>query len=145
PKKEPFFRLNRMRMSNAIVYLFCLMFIASIPGGVAFFLSDHPADVPPTLFVLQFVFFYYVFFSFFGLLSLSVLALITLWLSKGLQRKLTYRQLWKMSAYAITLPLLLYTLAESLNVNNGFILSFLFLLSLGLVSRLITVFPKRSA
>ncbi|HET7658258.1 MAG TPA: hypothetical protein VFK37_08175, partial [Bacillales bacterium] len=83
PKKEPFFRLNRMRMSNAIVYLFCLMFIASIPGGMAFFSSDHPTDVSPTLFVLQFFFFYYVFFVFIGLLGLSALALLALWLSRG--------------------------------------------------------------
>jgi hypothetical protein len=146
PKKDAMFRLNRMKMGNTIGYLFILMFIVSVPGGVKFVLTSHPelgGDIPLTLFVLQFFVFYYLLSVFLGFLAISALALACIWIRISLQRKLTYRQLWKMSAYATTLPLLLYTLALSLNINSWWVPALLFLLSLSILFRMIVIFPKR--
>ncbi|HEX6923583.1 MAG TPA: DUF1189 family protein [Bacillales bacterium] len=145
PKKEALFRLNRMKMSTVMVYLFILMFIASVPGGVKFVLTDHSTNVPPTLFVLQFFFFYYLLFAFIGLMGLSILALVGLWISKSLRRKLTYRQLWKMSVFSVTIPVFLYTLAESIWPDNGFILIIFFGLALAILTKMIGVFPRRQS
>ncbi|HET7579805.1 MAG TPA: DUF1189 family protein [Bacillales bacterium] len=146
PKKDAMFRLNRMGMGGTIGYLFMLLFIVAIPSGVHFALSDHPGfenRIPPTLFVLQFFVFDYLLFVVGGLIVISVLAAVCLLLSKTVMRKLSYRQLWKISAYATTIPFLLYTLAQSLNWNSPLIPLLLFFLALVILVRMIFIFPRR--
>lgn len=146
PKRDAMFRLNRMGMGGTVSYLFILVFITCVPKGINTGLSGQSEfgnPVSPTLFILQFFVFYYLLFAFIMLIGLSILAAIGFGISKAIQRKLTYRQLWKMSAYAVTGPLLIYTLAESLAIDTGLIQTLLFLLTIALLFQMIRTFPKR--
>lgn len=140
------FRLNRMGMGTTVGYVFILMLIASIPPGISFALSNNAeitTNISPTVFVLQFIVFYDFIFALMGLIIISILAAICAGISQALHRKLTYRQLWKMSAYAATLPALLFTLAESLNISSWIVPTVLFLFALYILLRMILIFPRR--
>jgi hypothetical protein len=148
PQKEAMFRLNRMTMGKTVAYLFVFMMAVSITGAVQFSVSPHPSlagEIPPTLFILQFVSYKYAVCVFVGFVGISLLAWIGHSVGKSFQRKLSYRQIWKISAYAATLPLLLFTLAQALNLQYGAVQWFLFLLALAIVIRLILHFPKRQS
>lgn len=141
------FRLNRIGMGTTVGYIFIIMLIASIPPGIAFALSNNSEitnDISPTVFVLQFTVFYYFIFALMGLIIISILATICTGMAQAFHRKLTYRQLWKMSAYAATLPALLFTLAESLDISSWIVPTVLFLFALFILLRMILIFPRRN-
>lgn len=146
PKKDAMFRLNRIGMGTTVGYIFILMLIATIPPGIDYALTNHAQitnEISPTVFVLQFFVFYYFIFALLGLIIISLLAAIGTGISWAFHRKLTYRQLWKMSAYATTLPALLFTLAESLKMNYWIIPAVLAILTLVILFRMILIFPRR--
>lgn len=147
PNKKALFRLNRIGMKMIVTYVFILMLIAASPPLTTFIFTGRlPAenDIPPTLFILQFFFFYYLLVVFIGFLGISAIAYIGLWLRKWLQRKLAYQQLWKMSAFAATVPLLLYTLAETLAINHWTVVITFLIVWLAIITKMITAFPRRN-
>lgn len=147
PGKRAMFQLNRMKMGGTLLYLFILLFIVTIPGGVRFILSSDSGighNVPPTLFVLQYIVFDYLLFVFTGLCTISFVAAICLGISGFMQRKMAYRHLWKLAAYATTVPFLLYAIAIIFNVHSPIIPIVLLLLTLAILTRMISIFPKLS-
>lgn len=143
PKKEAMFALNRTKMGGTLAYLFILFFVISVPEGVRFVLSNNQT-LPLTLMVLQFIIFGYFLFLFVGMCFISIMAGICMGISVVLKRKLVYRHLWKLAAYAATLPLILYGVATSFSLLSSLIPLGLFLLSLVMLIRMISIFPKRN-
>lgn len=66
----------------------------------------------------------YIFSSGVTFAEISVLALFGLLIRNLMRRKLKYGQLWRMSAYSVTLPTLFFTFMEAIktNVQGGFLL-----------------------
>ncbi|HET7628451.1 MAG TPA: DUF1189 family protein [Bacillales bacterium] len=148
PQKQAMFRLNRVRMGKTIAYFFLLMILVSLPEAVRFILAPHPEldeEIPLTLFILQFSVYYYLLFVFVGLLAVSVSAGFGKLFSTAAQRKLTYQQIWKVTAFALTGPLLLFTCAQSFGWQSSLLLLLLFLLTLSIVFRIILHFPRKQS
>ncbi|WP_349407835.1 DUF1189 domain-containing protein [Pseudalkalibacillus sp. SCS-8] len=58
----------------------------------------------------------YIFMTALKFIGVTVLALIGLIVKNIMKRNLSYRQLWILSAYAVTLPTIFFALLESLNI-----------------------------
>jgi hypothetical protein len=143
PQKMARFRFQRMK--KAISYVFILMFIASIPGAMDVIFSDRSqTEIPIVVFILMYFLIYYLLFSFLGFLSVTVLAAAGIWFSHilGRKQKLPYNQLWIMSAYAITMPALLYTLAATLQMNGFPVFIIISSVAAVILLRLIIFVPK---
>lgn len=136
-------KLRFQQMKKTITYVFAMMFIASIPGVVPYFTPFQAGEAEPVSIVVSIVV-YYVFFSFLGFLSVSMLAGIGLLIRNLTHRKgkLPYNQLWIMSAYAITVPVFVFTVAAFLHKNGTFFFPFLILLTTGILLRMIIAVPK---
>src|SRR5699024_3943559 len=125
-------------------YIFIWMLIASIPPGVNYALTTKDQDMSVTMFMLQFFVFYYAIFALMGSHAISVLAAISLAIGKWLRRKLAYQQLWKMTVFAATIPMMLFTLAEGFHMTHWLVLVILIVLILTILIRMILIFPKQN-
>jgi Protein of unknown function (DUF1189) len=69
----------------------------------------------------------YIFAAGIRFIEISLLALAGLLIKKALAKKLEYRQLWRMSAYSITLPTIFFTIMSALQttVQNGAIINWI--------------------
>lgn len=146
PKREAVFALNRIGMDIVVIYMFLLLAIASIPGLVEQILSNsNNADSQlHTFFLLIFFFIFYyliIVVIVFGLLS--IIAYMGTLIAKGIGRKLQFGLMWKMTAFATTIPLLAFTILSFfiplttlfILISSGFMLY--------LLIRIILIYPKR--
>lgn len=145
PQKNAVFTLNRIRMDTTVFYLFILLAIASLPELVNQILADDTAGFNVNIFFLliYFFIFYYLMLVFIVFAILSIIAYISLIISRGLKRKLHYSILWKMSAFATTVPFILYTI-----ISFFYSLSYLFLTLATIyiffmIVKIILIYPKR--
>jgi hypothetical protein len=67
----------------------------------------------------------YIFSSGVKFIEISILAIIGLILKNATHRNLPYRQLWRLSAYSVTLPTIFFTIMEAFQtqVPNGFLIN----------------------
>ncbi len=144
PKKEAVFALNRIGMDVVVVYMFLLLAFASIPGLVEQIISNQDGSQLHTLFLLIFFFIFYyliIVIIVFGLLSL--LAYIGTLIAKALSRKLQFGLLWKMTAFATTIPLLAFTILSFFLPLTVLFLSIASAFILFILIRIILIYPKR--
>jgi Protein of unknown function (DUF1189) len=82
-------------------------------------MQDFAASINGVLPIIFIVIYMAMYILFSGLLfsGVSVLSGIGLSVSKVINKNLTYRHLWVMSCYSITLPMILLTFAFIVNVN----------------------------
>ncbi len=69
----------------------------------------------PILFVIM-----YIFQTGFKFIGITVLALIGIMIAKSLARKLTFKHLWVMSAYAVTIPTIFFALVNAIGIMIPF-------------------------
>lgn len=145
PQKQAFFQLNRMNMGTTIGYAFSWLFIAIIPSGIRFFLqqSELPTNGSPTMLALQFFIIYYALFSFLGLIVISITAVIGHGITKLLHRKLRYQQLWKMTVFALTIPMMIFIVIEIFLPNYKIITLPFIVFTLTLLALMARHLPKR--
>jgi|SRR5690625_973496 len=145
PQKKAAFTLNRVSMDIVVVYLFILLFIVSIPAFIEQIKNAHLMNVHVELFflVIYFFIFYYLPLTVivFGLISL--VAYIGKWFTKVMQRKLHYSILWKMTAFSLTIPFLLYTIIALFFSISDKLLWLGLLYALVMLIKIITIYPKR--
>lgn len=112
PKKKAAFALNRIGMDIAVLYLFLLLIIASIPALIEQLISIDTLSVTihPFFWAIYFFIFYYLMFTTIIFIAISIIAYIGLLIAKMLGRKLRYNIMWKMVAFATTLPFIFFTL-----------------------------------
>ena len=108
PNKQALFALNRVPMRDTLVYLFCLFFVLFLPYTITNMIEVYQNAISKSQLVLQVILFYPFFMMFLVIISISFLAVFALILRYLLGRKLAYQQLWKMTAYAILWPFVLY-------------------------------------
>lgn len=144
PKKEAMFHLNRKGITNTIGYLFILLLLLFLPDMITsiLYLETNVTEISRGMYVAQFLVFYPLLIIFLILVGVSILAGGALLMRKALSRKLTYQQLWKLTAYASTLPLILSVLLKYLTVPDGVsALIFIFIFTYYMY-RMITIYPK---
>ncbi|QAS52591.1 DUF1189 family protein [Halobacillus litoralis] len=144
PKKEAMFHLNRKGITNTILYLFLLLLILFMPDMIAtvIHMESNLTEVSRGRYIIQFLVFYPLLIVFLILVGVSVLAGGGLLMRKALGRKLAYQQLWKLTAYATTLPLILSVILKYLTVPDG--ISALIFISIFafFMYRMIVVYPR---
>ncbi|MCA1012489.1 DUF1189 family protein [Halobacillus halophilus] len=147
PKKEAMFRLNRKGITSTIVYLFILMTVLFLPDmiGTIIRLDSNLTEVSRGLYLVQVFVFYPMLIIFLILVGVSALAGAALLMTNQLDRKLTYQQLWKMTAYAATVPLVLSILLKNTPVPNGLSALIFFSLFIYIMFRMIIIYPKKKA
>ncbi|MGI8316318.1 DUF1189 family protein [Halobacillus mangrovi] len=144
PKREAMFRLNRKGMTNTIVYLFILLAVLFLPDMIRTIrnLDTNLTEVSRGQYLVQVIVFYPMFILFLILIGVSMLAGVALLMRKALGRKLTYQQLWKLTAYAATLPLILTVVLKNIAIPDGVSAILFFLLFSFLMYRMITIYPR---
>ncbi|WP_347861649.1 DUF1189 family protein [Salimicrobium sp. PL1-032A] len=145
PKKDALFQLNRKGMTDTIGYLFVLLLVLFIPSmynAVTTF-EQELQEVSRGLYIAQALVFYPLLIIFLIIAGVSLLAGGGLFLSKVLKRKLNYQQLWKMTAYALTLPLTFSTVSTYIGVAESVTVLLFFVPISFLLYKMIMVYPKR--
>jgi hypothetical protein len=145
PKKSAVFRLNRISMRNTLVYMFFLIFLALLPDFVIEMFSSISSSQNSGIevFILQLIVLYPLFCIFLGIVVISLSASIATAIKSLLKRKLAYQQLWKMTVYALTVPLIIYFIISWLNYNHWSIYLLLFVLHYSIMTKMILVYPRR--
>lgn len=145
PKKEAMFRLNRVGMDIAVIYMFILLAIISIPALIERLTTTEGlgADINIIFKLIYFFMFYYLPMSLIIFISLSVVAYIGRGITYVLKRKLRFSILWKMVAFTTTVPFLLYTILALLFPISDTYLLLAIIYSLLLLIKMITIYPKR--
>lgn len=145
PNKEAMFRLNRIGMDVALIYMFILLAIACIPELIDRLTatSGFGAELNIIFQLIYFFMFYYLPLTIIALISLSLIAYIGKGIASLMQRKLRFPTLWKLSAFTTTLPLLLYTIIKFIIDVNDIFLFIVFIYAVGSLIKMISIYPKR--
>ncbi len=145
PKRQSAFALNRIGMDITVIYLFILIGLASLPElfNQVFLNETSAAHLQIFFLIIYFFIFYYLILVVLVFINLSLIAYIGTLIARLGKRKLRYSIMWKMSAFATTLPLLLFSI-----VSFFYPLSPLFLLVSALyiffiLIKVIFIYPKR--
>ncbi|HLR75059.1 MAG TPA: DUF1189 family protein [Virgibacillus sp.] len=141
PKKEAVFQLNRVKTMHFLCYIFLLHVLIALPNGIRLIKASFSRGEfgKESLLIL---FIYPLFIVLFGLLGISILASIGLFLRRIAKRKLVYQLLWKMTVYALTYPVLLYVIFDVLHYTSWLTNLILFSVFLVIFTRMILVYPK---
>ncbi len=145
PKKKAVFRLNRISMRNTLVYLFLVLFLALSPNFILSALSNKELleGNGLDLFLLQLIVLYPMVCIFLGIVVISLLAGGGMLLKGLFKRKLAYQQLWKMSVFALTIPLILFFIISFLELRHWMLYIGLLVLFYLYITFMIMVYPKR--
>lgn len=145
PSKKAVRRLNQIGMDFTVFYMFLLLLIASIPSFLEqlFGSTGTNFEISFFFFILYFFMFFYLPFVLIIFGMLSLLAYIAVLLTKVLKRRLRFAILWKLIAYATTIPLLLYTAIALFYDFSIIYLGLTSIYSLTIVIIIILSFPRR--
>ena len=141
PKKRIIFQLNRVKTKDFFMYIVGLHLLIALPNGIRMVTDsvNQGAFINEFLLIL---FLYPIFIIMFGITSISVFASLGLPIVMMAKRKLTYQLLWKMTVYALTHSIALYTLFDMLGAMNWIVSLFLFILFLLILFKMILAYPK---
>lgn len=145
PKKNALFRLNRVSMRNVLVYILLLsllLVVANMISGINNSAGNRNG-AQESMYLLQLIVVYPFFIIFLMITGISLLAAMSFLIKRLLARKLSYVYLWKMTAFALTVPLFIYMVLDSINVDDGFIQLISFLYFLFIMVRIILVYPRK--
>ncbi|MFZ3577693.1 hypothetical protein [Virgibacillus sp. DJP39] len=145
PNKKAVFQLNRIGMDVTVVYMFIIMAIVAVPALLdRITASNDPGSEIGVFFLLIYFFmFYYLPLTIIVFVVLSGVAYFFSWVAKGLNRKMLFPLLWKMSAYTTTIPFLIYAAIALLFSIDDSMLWLFFIYSLFILLKIVFVYPKR--
>lgn len=141
PKRQAVFTLNRIGMDIVVIYMFIILFISSIPTYI------NQLEVNERLSTFFFSMFFFIFHYLpvviIVFVTLSIIAWILLLLTKLVKRRLRFSILWKMTASATTIPLILFTIVSLFyELSTGYLmLSIVFIFLI--VTKIIFIYPRR--
>ncbi|RPF55448.1 DUF1189 family protein [Aquisalibacillus elongatus] len=143
PHKQALFRLNRMNMRDTLVYINLLFFILFLPDAVNFVLNiiDANGSIPDVVYI-QVIFLYPALTIFITTISVTGLSGIAYLMRTWLSRKLAFHQLWKMTAFALTVPIIVYLMFKLINQDSLILVSLA--IWLWFIYKMITVYPKKA-
>lgn len=145
PKKKALFKLNRVGMDIVVIYLFILLLLVSIPSFIQQVTGTNGFIHDLNIFfqIIYFFIFYYLPMNLIVFSFLSLVAYIGLGITKIMNRKLRFSILWKMSAFSITLPFIIYTIVAMFIPISNIFLWLAILYTFILLSKMISIYPKR--
>lgn len=146
PKRKAVFALNRIGMDIVVVYMFIFLAIASIPGLIEQMISsqtDSSATIHPFFLLIFFFIFYYLIVLLIVFTSISIIAYIGTLIAKYTERKLQFGLMWKMTAFATTIPLVLFTILSFFLPLTTIFLSVATIFILFILINIILIYPQR--
>ncbi|MRH41759.1 DUF1189 domain-containing protein [Aquibacillus halophilus] len=143
PKKEAVFFLNRVSMRDTLVYLFALLFLVFLPEGIQSLLADNLSQSErASSYILQMIVFYPIYIIFLSLIGISALAASGLLIVKVGKRKLAYQHLWKMTSFALTVPLILNMIVSFIGLDYWLIRLLILLMFYLILYKMVMVYPR---
>lgn len=142
PSKDAMFKLNRTGMDTALIYMFCLIFLVSIPEFVNRITGSEELYTNTLFFAIYFFIFYYLPFVIMMLFALSIVAYAYTKFAEAMERRLRFQIIWKLTAYATTIPMLIFTMTQFIISLNFFAMTITFIWTSILVIIMILHFPK---
>ncbi|WP_430789583.1 DUF1189 family protein [Virgibacillus flavescens] len=145
PSKNAVFALNRIGMDVTVLYMFIVMGIVAVPALIDRITGSGIPGSDMAIFfqLIYFFMFYYLPLTIIVFIALSIVAYIFTWIAAALKRKLRFPLLWKMGAYATTIPFILYSVIALLFSFDDSMLWVFFIYSIIVLFTVITVYPKR--
>ena len=145
PKKEALFFLNRVPMGKTILYILVLMHLTFLPNlfKVTNSTFQQIENISFSLYIINVIVLYPFFTILLMILSLTVFSFIALVLAKFLNRKLAYPYLWKITAYSLTVPLIIYAVLEILSITNSLLVIVPILYLYFVLYKIIRIYPKK--
>lgn len=104
-------------------------------------LTEYMADIQWLLYPFAFIFLF-IMTSLLIFARISLYALATLFIIKGMQRRGEYRQIWRTSAFAITWATLLSIVFEMLQVSGNWVTLVGIFITMGIIIIALTKYPK---
>lgn len=144
PKKSSVFNLNRVRMDIAVVYMFILIAIVSIPSLIEQVKTNSTSDIHVhTFFLLIFFFMFHYLVVVIGLfLLISIYAYIGTKVAKLTNRRLHFGLLWKIIAFSTTFPFILYTIITLFVPLSSIVLWIFFIYLILILLKVISIYPS---
>ncbi|MFT4416125.1 DUF1189 family protein [Fredinandcohnia humi] len=145
PNKAAMKRINRLEMRYTILFLLILLFVVALPIEISLLLDDSykESDIPQNIYIIQVLLFYPFLMLFLGLTGITVLAGLGVGVSTLIHRHLKFQFLWKMSAFALTKPILIFAVIDLL-IGGHWIINLLILIFLfSIIYRMILHYPKK--
>lgn len=143
PRKQTVFKLNRVRMDIAVVYMFILIGLVSIPSLIEQIKvnSSSSIHVHTVFFLIFFFMFYYLVLVVSIFVFISVYAYIGVKLAQLTKRRLHFSILWKVTAFSTTLPFIIYTFVSLVfPLPNSVLLLFLVYMII-ILYKIISIYP----
>lgn len=134
-------RLNRLQMKNTFLYYFVLLLILIIPLELTVLQKNTTG--PNDFYITQVLILYPFFMIFYALIGISLLTFLTVLMGKALKRKLKFQLLWKMIAFTLTKPILVFVFAYITLGNQIIVNVIVMLLTFISILRLILAYPKK--
>ncbi|WP_163538662.1 hypothetical protein [Gracilibacillus sp. YIM 98692] len=143
PNKKALFQLNRVNMRDTLVYLFILFFLTFSPNVINAMLNFDPveASLSYSQYVMQVIIFYPFLIMFLVISGVSLLAFGAWVIKWAMKRKLVYQQLWKMTGFALLLPLFIYQLIFWAPIHNIFAYTISLIWLYALIYQMVLVYP----
>jgi hypothetical protein len=143
PGKKAVFALNRTGMDIAVIYMFILMLLISVPSFVhAYLYGTGPyADLNLLFLSIYFFIFYYLPMTVIVFLLLSLIAYAGAWIASMTKRKLRFSILWKMCVFLSTVPFVVYTIIALIFDIPDTFLWFGLLYTFLLLLKVISIYP----
>lgn len=141
PSKRAVFQLNRVKTKDFLSYIFLLHWLISFPNGARLINNsiNNEAFSKESLLLLVL---YPLFIIFFGLIGITLLASIGLLIKTITKRKLVYQLLWKMTVYALTYSIILYTFFDVLGIIHWIVNLLVLSVFLLIFMQMILAYPK---
>jgi len=141
-----------LTIGKTIQHVFILAFLLSLGGfydtlflnqGITYNLGETTAD-SSTMGIVKvlMMIMIYIFISGLLFLTISILSVLGEPVARRLQRKLPYRQSWRLTACSITFPVVLFGLLDLLNVRQAFFILLPFVIAVGIIIASIKAIPK---
>jgi len=145
PNKAAMKRLNKLEMRNTILFLLLLLFIVALPIEINLLLDDSykESDIPQNIYIIQVLLFYPFLMLFLGIAGISTLAGAGVGVSKVTHRHLKFQFLWKMCAFALTKPIIIFAVANILIGTHWIVNTIIFILLFYTILRMIFHYPSR--
>lgn len=145
PDKAAMKRLNKLEMRNTLLFLLLLLFIVALPIEINLLLDDSykESNIPQNIYVIQVLLFYPFLMLFLGIAGISVLAGLGVGVSKITHRQLKFQFLWKMCAFALTKPIIIFAVANLLIGAHWIVNLIVSVLLFYTILRMIFHYPKR--
>ena len=141
PTRQVVFQLNRVKTKHFFGYIVLLLLIALLPNGIQL-VTDSINSGGFSQEYLIILILYPSLVILFGILGISLLASIGILFRWLTERKLVYPLLWRMTVFALTYPVIIFTILDIFEMNGTLSSLLLLVLIMIIFFKMILVYPK---